>query len=178
MTDRSDGTPATNQRRRKAKVQGDGSGFPVRTLARTGQVVQVARKMGLGRTAKERSIMTRNGLIAVALACGLMPAAPLGPARAQSLTVPPDLRTPGQTTGPAAAEPDAPAAKKPKREKRAAQAKARSATAPKLSAPQSGGMGGAGKREYPADIDRSDDAGPSVKPSFSPSGRMGIGGRF
>ena len=91
--------------------------------------------MGLDRMAKERSIMTRNGFVALGLACGLMLATPLGPARAQSLTVPPDLRTPGQATGPAAAEPDAPAAKKPKREKRAAQAKARSATAPKLSAP-------------------------------------------
>src|SRR4029079_6453489 len=106
-----------------SKGQGSGRwiGFPVKTLARTGQVVQVAGKMGLDRMAKERSIMTLNGFVALGLACGLMLAAPLGPARAQSLTVPPDLRPPGQATGPAAAEPDAPAAKKPKREKRAAQ---------------------------------------------------------
>lgn len=122
--------------------------------------------------------MVQNGFIAWGAACGLMLAAALGPARAQSLTVPPDLRTPSQATAPESAEPSAPGAKKPKREKRAAQTKARSAAAPKASTPQSGGMGGAGKREYPPDIDRSDDASPSVKPTFSPNGRMGLGGRF
>jgi hypothetical protein len=121
---------------------------------------------------KERSIMIRNALITLGFAFGLALAAPLGQARAQSLTVPPDLRGPNQ-----AAAPESPSrsAAKPKREKRAAKAKARSAAAPKLSTPQSGGVG---KREYPADIDRSDDAGPSIRPSFNPSGRMGIGGRF
>jgi len=124
---------------------------------------------------KERSMMIRNAFITLGCACGLALAAPLGQAHAQSLTVPPDLRGPSQAAAP---ESPSPSAAKPKREKRAAKAKARSAAAPKLSTPQSGVVGGAGKREYPADIDRSDDAGPGVRPSFNPSGRMGIGGRF
>jgi len=96
----------------------------------------------------------------------------LGQAHAQALTVPPDLRGPSEVAPPEPADRSKARSAKPKREKRAAQTKARSANTPQPSTPKQ-----EGRRIYPPDIDRSD-AGSSVKPSMTPSGRMGIGGRF
>ena len=116
--------------------------------------------------------MIRHGLGVSGLVCGLMIAAVLGQAHAQALTVPPALRTPSEAAPPEPADRSKARSAKPRREKRATQTKARSATTPKPSTSQQ-----EGRRMYPPDIDRSD-AGSSVQPSMTPSGRMGVGGRF
>ena len=118
--------------------------------------------------------MIRHGLGILGLACGLVVGAFLGQAHAQALTVPPDLRAPSEAAPPEPVERGKVRTAKPKREKRAAQTKARSTNAPKSSGPQP-----EGRRMYPPEIDRSDDAGePRVKPSFTPGGNVGLGGRF
>jgi hypothetical protein len=116
--------------------------------------------------------MIRHGLGVLGLVCGLMVGALLGQAHAQALTVPPALRTPSEAAPPETADRSKAPSAKPRREKRATQTTARSATTPKPSTSQQ-----EGRRRYPPDIDRSD-AGSSVQPSMTPSGRMGIGGRF
>ena len=120
-----------------------------------------------------RSTMIRHGLKGLALACGLMAGASFGQAHAQALTVPPDLRTPSEAAPPEPTEGGKARSAKPKREKRAAQTKPRAANAPKSPSSQP-----EGRRLYPPDIDRGDGGESRVKPSFTPGGNLGIGGRF
>lgn len=114
--------------------------------------------------------MIRHCLGALGLAAGLALVAISGQAQAQALTVPPDLRAPSEaaSSGPAAEGKTKPA--KPKRDKRTAQKAASPNAKPLAAQPE-------GRRMYPPDIDRSE-SGPSMRPSMTPSGRMGFGGRF
>lgn len=113
--------------------------------------------------------MIRHCLGALGLAAGLALAS-VGQAQAQALTVPPHLRAPSEATPPEPAAGAKAKPAKPKHDKRTAQ----KAPAPNansvVSQPE-------GRRMYPPDIDRSE-SGSSVKPSMTPSGRMGFGGRF
>ena len=118
----------------------------------------------------------RHGLGVLAVAGGLIAAAP--PAQGQALTVPPDLRAPGAAPSPEPAERGKPRTAKPKKAKPTA-AGERSLTVPGSSGPKSPTASQGAQREYPPDIDRNAGADePRIRPSVTPSGGLGIGGRF
>ena len=123
--------------------------------------------------------MIRYGLGVLAMAAGLALPAPLFQAQAQSLTIPPDLRAPGEATAPQAAERSKPRAAKSQKTKAAPrEAGKRSLGVPGSSQSKASTASQAPQREYPPELDRSTRADePRIRPSVTPSG-MGLGGRF